>query len=88
MKLPPDTCPIVTHLRGIDLNRHLDLPHGSLTPGCHPEPRWPALRSLSEAERLEARQDAEDTARVIRYAGLAFLSFTTLTIAAHLLGWL
>jgi hypothetical protein len=78
MKLPPDTCPIVTHLRGIDLNRHLDLPYGSLTPGCNPEPRW----------RIEARQDAEDTARVVRYAGIAFFSFTLLTYTAHLLGWL
>lgn len=88
MKLPPDTCPILTNLSGIDLNRHLELPHGSLTPGCHPEPRWHALRSLSEAERIEARQDAEDTARVIRYAGYAFLAFTALTYAATKLGWL
>ena len=78
MKLPPDTCPIVSNLAGIDLNRHLELPHGSLTPGCHPEPRW----------RIEARQDAEDTARVIRYAGYAFVAFTALTYAAAKLGWL
>jgi hypothetical protein len=75
MKLPPDTCPVFNH---IDLHRSLKLPHGSLSPGCHPEPRW----------RVEAREDAQDTARVIRYAGLAFLTFTILTYAAHLLGWL
>jgi hypothetical protein len=75
MKLPPDTCPVYNH---IDLRRSLTLPHGSLTPGCHPEPRW----------RIEARQDAADTARVIRSAGLAFLAFTLLTYAAATLGWL
>ena len=88
MKLPPDHTPVIRHLTGIDLNRHLDLPHGSLTPGCHPEPRWPALRSLGEEGLIEARQDAEDTARVVKYAGIAFLAFTLLTYAAHLLGWL
>ena len=50
MKLPPDKAPVITHLRGIDLNRHLDLPYGSLTPGCNPEPRW----------RIESRQTAEE----------------------------
>lgn len=75
MKLPPDTCPVYNH---IDLRRSLNLPHGSLTPGCHPEPRW----------RIEARQDAQDTARVACWAGIAFLAFTALTYAAHLIGWL
>lgn len=77
MKLPPDTCPIVTHLRGIDLdlNRHLDLPYGSLTPGCDPEPRW----------RIEARQDADDTGPLAAWMFLAFLTITAGIIAYHLL---
>jgi hypothetical protein len=76
MKLPPDTCPIVTHLRGIDLNRHLNLPYGSLTPGCdNPEPRW----------RIEARQDADETSPLAAWMFLAFLTITAGIIAYYLL---
>lgn len=85
MKLPPDTCPVYNH---IDLNRSLKLPHGSLTPGCQPEPRWPALRSLSKAERIEARRDAVETARVAILATACAIAFTTLTLLAVALGWL
>jgi hypothetical protein len=72
---PLDTCPVYNH---IDLRRSLHLPHGSLTPGCHPEPRW----------RIEARQDAEEYRRMARYMSIAFLLFTLLTYAAALLGWI
>jgi hypothetical protein len=75
MKLPPDTCPVYNH---IDLNRSLKLPHGSLTPGCQPEPRW----------RIEARRDAVETARVAILATACAIAFTTLTLLAVALGWL
>lgn len=76
MKLPPDNCPVYNH---INLTRSLKLPHGSLTPGTDPEPRWPALRSLGKAGRLEARQEGDDfTAR----AALIFGGFLLLFVAA------
>ena len=61
--LPPE------NPRMIDLTRSLKLPHGSLTPGTDPEPRW----------RIEARQDADDFSLWARVLLVAFI------LVAHLL---
>jgi len=74
-----------TDIQMIDLTRSLTLPHGSLTPGCQPEPRWPAVRDLSAAERRAAiRAGDEFTERaVVIFAG--FLLFFIATITAYCL---
>lgn len=70
----------ITHLppednRMIDLHRSLKLPHGSLTPGIDPEPRW----------RIEARQDAKEFQRGSLIVGIAFFLLCAAIIAYHLL---
>lgn len=64
--------------RMIDLTRSLKLPHGSLSPDCEHEPRW----------RIESREDADYTARIVGYAGLCFFAFVAITFACAMLGWL
>lgn len=68
--LPPDRVPPM-----IDLTRHLHLPHGSLTPGVDPEPRW----------RIEARQDADDTGPLAAWLFLAFIAVNAAIAAWYLL---
>jgi hypothetical protein len=79
MKLTPDKAPVVTDFRGIDLdlNRHLDLPYGSLTPGCNPEPRW----------RIESRQTAEEFSWATIGAMAGWLLGFAALIAVALLLW-
>jgi hypothetical protein len=54
---PPD-------IRMIDLTRSLKLPHGSLTPGIDPEPRW----------RIEARQAGDE------FTGSAIMLFAAFVL--------
>jgi len=70
--------------RMIDLTRSLKLPHGSLTPGIDPNPRWPALRSLSEAERRSAHQEADEFTQSVLVAGLAFGLLMLAILAYHI----
>jgi len=64
-----------TDIQMIDLTRSLKLPHGSLTPGVDPEPRW----------RSDARQDADETSPIAAWLLLAFVTVFTAIIGYYLI---
>lgn len=64
-------------LRMIDLTRSLKLPHGSLTPGVDPEPRW----------RRDARQDADETSPIAAWLLLAFIAVAGAIIGYYLIAY-
>ena len=66
--LPPE------NPRMIDLTRSLKLPHGSLSPNTHPEPRW----------RIEARQDAQECSSNMVWLFLGFIVLMAAIITHYL----
>lgn len=78
--------------RMIDLTRHLNLPHGSLSPLlpvsksdrlATPDP-WPARARLTPQERLAANDAAEEFTSKVLIAGLAFGLLMLAILAYHL----